>query len=81
MHRTGSPIYTKSELEEQAAIRHGSWGDLWVCPLCLGTWISALVATILTLIWPELPALGFIASSALTWPVLFYLLYGILKRI
>ena len=76
-------VYTKDDLMSAAIQRFGSFGDLWVCPICLGTWMSTAVASALPLFYPlhGLQCLQFIAAAAFTWPVCFYLLYGILKRV
>lgn len=76
-------VFTKDDLTTAAVGRYGSWGDLWVCPICLGTWISLLVATGLGVLTDVslVHGLRFAAFSALSWPLYFYLLYGVLKRI
>ena len=73
------PVFTKDDLACAAVTRYGGFGDLWVCPLCLGTWMSVFVATTLSCV--TAPGIAFILTSVFTWPVCFYLLYGILKRI
>ncbi len=80
LHR--DPVFTKDDLAGAAVTRYGGLGDLWVCPLCLGTWMSLLVAGILACFTlAPAPAVGFMVVSMFTWPICFYLLYGILKRI
>lgn len=76
-------VFTKDDLTDAAVSRYGKWGDLWVCPLCLGTWISGGVALVVAML-AELPfatVAKFTGVGMTTWPVCFYLLYGILKRV
>jgi len=83
LHGTDSMVYTKDDLMTAAVDRYGAYGDLWICPLCLGTWFSFAVSSILALGGglSIAPALLFVGIATTTWPVCFYLLYGILKRI
>ena len=68
-------VFTKDDLAEKAAIRYGAWGDLWVCPLCLGTWFSLVVSAVLVASYGLVldKAIIFVPFAALTWPVGFYL--------
>ena len=83
LHPKQSPVFTKDDLMLAAVDRYGAFGDLWICPLCLGTWFSFGVSTILALSTglALTPALVFVLAAASTWPVCFYLIYGVLKRI
>jgi hypothetical protein len=76
-------VYTKDDLVTAAVDRHGAFGDLWVCPICLGTWFSFLISFLLGISvgLPAREVLQFTAIATTTWPVSFYLLYGILKRV
>ena len=82
-HKGQPPIYTKDDLTTAAITRYGVYGDLWVCPLCLGTWFSFAVSNILACAnWFTVgQAFPFVVISTVTWPVCFYILYGILKRV
>lgn len=50
VHPGSEEVYTKDDLASAAVTRYGSWGDLWVCPLCVGTWIGAGVGSVVFLI-------------------------------
>ena len=83
LHDADSKVHTKDDLMLAAVDLYGAYGDLWICPLCLGTWFSLAVSSTLALAaWlPVREALPLILVSTFTWPVCFYLLYGILKRV
>lgn len=69
LHRQADPVFTKDDLINAAALRYGGWGDLWSCPLCLGTWIGALVSASILLVvalpWWFLPMGAFSYSGLL----------------
>lgn len=82
LHPIGPRVYTKDDLTSAAVDAYGGWGDLWVCPICLGTWMSLfvafLVATVVGLehaIW-----VNFIIVAITTWPLGFYAVHRLLSR-
>lgn len=82
LHR-GDPVFTKDDLTAAAIERHPTFGDLWVCPLCLGTWFALVVSGVLAAGWLPAPwgaRATFIAAATLTWPILYYVLHKHLSR-
>lgn len=61
---TDEEVFTKDDLLI-ASTRYGKWGDLWTCPLCLGTWLSfAVAASIVAVV--DLPW-WFIPLAVFSW--------------
>jgi hypothetical protein len=82
MHPLGDRVYTKEDLTEQAVSAYGSFGDLWVCPICLGTWFSVIIAAFVAtvgglegLIWGR-----FIFVSTFSWPAGYYFVHKVFSR-
>lgn len=69
----GNVVYTKDDLAVAAVVRYGDMGDLWLCPICLGTWLSLLTAVGVVLSsaapWQLIPL------GTLTWPGLAYIIH------
>jgi hypothetical protein len=68
IHKEAS-VFTKDDLTI-AALRYGAWGDLWTCPLCIGTWLGLFVAVVLFLC-SSAPFL-FIPLGAFSWAGILY---------
>jgi hypothetical protein len=83
LYPDGEKVYTKDDLMTRAMDRCGAVGDLWICPMCLGTWMSFIVSTVASVLasQPLMERWQFMLTATFTWPVCFYLLYGILKRV
>lgn len=69
-------IYTWEEWSDYMLIRYPFFGELLSCPLCLGFWVSLVVATILSAINPVV-GYWFIAASGFSWPLISYLAFRI----
>jgi hypothetical protein len=82
-HPLGEKVYTKDDLMEQAITTYGSFGDLWVCPICLGTWMSLLVSFFMCHELPFPPGsvwFHFTLTAMFTWPVGFYAIHKFLSK-
>jgi len=64
-------IVTIEEFDDEVEERSPKLAELISCPLCLGFWVSVLVATTITLI--NQIHTGFIVGSAFSWPTLILL--------
>ena len=67
------PPETWEDWEILAFTQNKFFSELLTCPLCLGTWASAIVATTLTLI-NEL-TWWFLPTTIFSWPLFAFLLY------
>jgi hypothetical protein len=86
-HPDTAPVFTKDDLATAAATQHGAIGDLWICPICLGTWVSVIVGLVVAIC--SATALRPITTGemfqtalqcALTWPLGYYLLHRHMSR-
>ena len=68
-HKRADAVETKDDLLLQASIKYPVWGDLWVCPICFGTWLSVALSTGLWIVGA--PA-EIILAGTFSWPFVFY---------
>lgn len=82
LHRGLNPVYTKDDLTNAAIETYRNLGDLWVCPLCLGTWFSMFVSLIVATLGglDGRQAFYFVTAATLSWPAGYYLLHKHLSR-
>ncbi len=63
------PAETKDDLLVATLTLYPRFGELWICPLCLGTWVGLAVAAILV----ATGASGaLLPLGALSWPAIYY---------
>jgi len=66
-------LYTRDEWEEHVSLNCGIMGELVMCPLCLATHLSWLVALAIYLISGTSPWI--ILYGTLSWPLFSYVFY------
>jgi len=72
-------IFTSDDLEDHLAMNCGKIGELLICPLCLATHISWIVALVIYLLSDCTPYI--ILYGTFSWPLISFLFYGIAKKI
>ena len=68
-HRNGNGVETKDDLIIRAVSLYPVWGDLWICPICFGTWLSVFLSTGL---WVAGAPAEIILAGTFSWPFIFY---------
>lgn len=71
-------LYTRDDWEQHVSLNWGYFGELLMCPLCLGThisWITGLIIFYITNCTPWIILLG-----AFSWPLFAYLFLRTLSR-
>lgn len=76
--RPTEPVFTKGDFETAVILRFKTWGDLFTCPICLGTWMSIVVAVWMMALTPA--SWKLLIVGPLSWPFLFFLLYTWIRR-
>jgi len=56
----GNRVFTRADMTSMAFAKFGAFGDLFVCPICSGTWFTLLATALVSLIsglawWPFAP--------------------------